>query len=171
MSSGSTCKVILVGNLGRDPESRTMQNGDTVVSLSVATSESWNDKASGERRERVEWHKVVVFNQVLGKIADQYLRKGAKVYLEGTLQTRKWTDQQGQDKYTTEVVLPRFGGELQMLSSRAESADGDVGERTAQRPARTAQSRREPAMAGGGGFAPPGAGDLDDAIPFGAAML
>ena len=166
--SGSICKVILVGNLGRDPESRSTQNGDTIVNLSVATSESWNDKQSGERRERVEWHKVVIFNQVLGKVADQYLRKGAKVYLEGTLQTRKWTDQQGQDKYTTEVVLPRFGGELQMLSSRADSADGDAD----QRSTRPAQPRREPAMAGAGrsGGTPswdaPNGGDLDDEIPF-----
>jgi len=168
MSTGSACKVILVGNLGRDPESRSTPSGDTIVSLSVATSESWNDKQSGERRERAEWHKVVIFNQVLGKVADQYLRKGAKVYLEGTLQTRKWADQQGVERYTTEVVLPRFGGELQMLGSRADS---EADERPAARPARTTQPRREPAMAGGGGFVPPGAGDLDDEIPFGPAVL
>lgn len=166
--SGSACKVILLGNLGRDPESRTTQGGDTVVSLSVATSESWTDKQSGERRERVEWHRIVIFNQVLASVAERFLKRGAKVYLEGTLQTRKWTDQQGQEKYTTEVVLPRFGGELQMLGSRA---DGDAGEPAAPRPARTAQPRREPAMSGGGGFAPPGGSDLDDEIPFGAQVL
>jgi len=166
--SGSTCKVILLGNLGRDPESRTTQGGDTIVSLSVATSESWNDKQSGERRERVEWHRVVIFNQVLASVAERFLKRGAKVYLEGTLQTRKWTDQQGQDKYTTEVVLPRFGGELQMLGSRT---DNDAGEPAAPRPARTAQPRREPAMTGGSGFAPPGGGDLDDDIPFGPQVL
>jgi single-strand DNA-binding protein len=165
--TGSVNKVILVGNLGKDPESRTAQSGDTIVTFSVATTESWNDKQSGERRERTEWHKVVVFNQHIAGVAERFLSKGAKVYLEGTLQTRKWTDQQGQEKYTTEIVLPRFGtGELRMLSSRAEG--GDAGEPSG-RPARTTQPRREPAMAGGGGFGPPG-GDLDD-IPFGPQVL
>ena len=161
--SGTTCKVILVGNLGRDPESRTSQAGDTIVILSIATSEAWTDKASGERRERTEWRRVVIFNPVLAGVAERFLRKGAKVYLEGTLQTRKWTDQQGQDRYTTEVVLPRFKGELQMLSGRDD--EDDAGERPAST-ARATRPRREPAMAGGGGFVPPGGGDLDDAIPF-----
>ena len=120
--SGSVNKVTLIGNLGRDPEVRAMQNGDKIVQLSVATSERWKDKNSGEQRERTEWHRVVIFNDALGKIAEQYLKKGSTVYLEGQLQTRKWTDQQsGQDKYTTEVVLQRYRGELTLLGSRSEN--------------------------------------------------
>ncbi len=120
--SGSVNKVTLVGNLGRDPEIRAMQNGDKIVQLSVATSDRWKDKNSGEQRERTEWHRVVIFNDALGKIAEQYLKKGSTVYLEGQLQTRKWTDQQsGQDKYTTEVVLQRYRGELTLLGSRPEN--------------------------------------------------
>ena len=120
--SGSVNKVTLVGNLGRDPEIRAMQNGDKIVQLSVATSDRWKDKNSGEQRERTEWHRVVIFNDALGKIAEQYLKKGSTVYLEGQLQTRKWTDQQsGQDKYTTEVVLQRYRGELTLLGSRSEN--------------------------------------------------
>ena len=120
--SGSVNKVTLVGNLGRDPEVRAMQNGDKIVQLSVATSDRWKDKNSGEQRERTEWHRVVIFNDALGKIAEQYLKKGSTVYLEGQLQTRKWTDQQsGQDKYTTEVVLQRYRGELTLLGSRSEN--------------------------------------------------
>ncbi len=123
--AGSVNKVILVGNLGRDPEVRTMQSGDKVVNLSVATSESWKDKATGERKERTEWHRVVIFNQGLVTIAERYLKKGAKVYLEGQLETRKWTDQaSGQDKYSTEVVLRPFRGELTMLDSRGGAAGG-----------------------------------------------
>lgn len=120
--AGSVNKVILVGNLGRDPEVRSMQNGDEVAQLSVATSETWKDKASGERKERTEWHRVVIFNEHLVKVARDYLRKGSKVYLEGSLQTRKWTDKDGAEKFTTEVVLQRFKGELTML-------DGPSGER------------------------------------------
>ena len=116
--AGSVNKVILVGNLGRDPEVRHTQDGNPIVNLSIATSETWKDRNSGERRERTEWHRVVIFNERLGEVAQQYLRKGAKVYLEGQLQTRKWTDQSGVEKYTTEVVLQRFRGELQMLDSR-----------------------------------------------------
>src|SRR5690606_22174506 len=116
--AGSVNKVLLIGNLGSDPEVRRMQSGDAVVNLSVATSESWRDKHSGERREKTEWHRVVIFNDHLAKVAEQYLRKGMKVYLEGQLQTRKWQDQSGQDRYSTEVVLQRFRGELQMLDSR-----------------------------------------------------
>ena len=120
--SGSVNKVTLVGNLGRDPEVRAMQNGDKIVQLSVATSDRWKDKNSGEQRERTEWHRVVIFNEALGKIAEQYLKKGSTVYLEGQLQTRKWTDQQsGQEKYTTEVVLQRYRGELTLLGSRPEN--------------------------------------------------
>tara|TARA_Y100000991_G_scaffold209558_1_gene189850 strand:- start:195 stop:659 length:465 start_codon:yes stop_codon:yes gene_type:complete len=120
--SGSVNKVTLVGNLGRDPEVRAMQNGDKIVQLSVATSDRWKDKNSGEQRERTEWHRVVIFNDALGKIAEQYLKKGSTVYLEGQLQTRKWTDQQsGQEKYTTEVVLQRYRGELTLLGSRSEN--------------------------------------------------
>ena len=118
--AGSVNKVILVGNLGRDPEIRTTQDGTQIANLSVATSETWRDRASGERRERTEWHRVVIFNENLVKVAQQYLKKGSKVYLEGALQTRKWTDQSGQEKYTTEVVLPRFRGELTMLDGRGE---------------------------------------------------
>lgn len=120
--SGSVNKVTLVGNLGRDPEIRAMQNGDKIVQLSVATSDRWKDKNSGEQRERTEWHRVVIFNDALGRIAEQYLKKGSTVYLEGQLQTRKWTDQQsGQEKFTTEVVLQRYKGELTLLGSRPEN--------------------------------------------------
>ena len=120
--SGSVNKVTIVGNLGRDPEVRAMQNGEKIIQLSVATSDRWKDKSTGEQRERTEWHRVVIFNDALGKIAEQYLKKGSTVYLEGQLQTRKWTDQQsGQEKYTTEVVLQRYRGELTLLGSRPEN--------------------------------------------------
>jgi len=118
--AGSVNKVIFIGNLGKDPEVRRMTSGEPVVNLSVATSETWRDKASGERKERTEWHRVVIFNENLAKVAEQYLRKGAKVYLEGALQTRKWTDKEGAERYSTEVVLQRFRGELVMLDSRGE---------------------------------------------------
>ena len=124
--SGSVNKVTLVGNLGRDPEIRAMQNGDKIVQLSIATSDRWKDKNSGEQRERTEWHRVVIFNDALGKIAEQYLKKGSTVYLEGQLQTRKWTDQQsGQEKYTTEVVLQRYRGDLTLLGSRPDNQVGN----------------------------------------------
>ena len=119
--AGSVNKVTLVGNLGRDPEVRSMQDGGKIVQLSIATSESWKDKNSGERREKTEWHRVVIFNENLGRTAEQYLKKGSTVYIEGQLQTRKWPDQQGQEKYTTEVVLQRYRGELTMLGGRADS--------------------------------------------------
>ena len=120
--SGSVNKVTLIGNLGRDPEVRAMQNGDKIVQLSIATSDRWKDKSSGEQRERTEWHRVVIFNDALGNIAEQYLKKGSTVYLEGQLQTRKWTDQQsGQEKYTTEIVLQRYKGELTLLGSRSNN--------------------------------------------------
>src|SRR6202171_1378539 len=127
--AGSVNKVILVGNLGKDPEIRRTQDGRPIANLSVATSESWRDKATGERRERTEWHRVVIFNEGLCKVAEQYLKKGAKVYLEGQLQTRKWQDQQGQDRYSTEVVLQGFNSQLTMLDRvGAGGAGGDAGE-------------------------------------------
>lgn len=121
--AGSVNKVILIGNLGNEPEARMMQSGDEVVNLSVATSESWKDKNTGERRENTQWHRVVIFNQGLVKVAKSYLHKGSKVYIEGQLETRKWTDQNGNDKYTTEVVLRPFRGELTMLDSRNSGGD------------------------------------------------
>ncbi len=123
--AGSVNKVILVGNLGRDPEVRRMTSGDPVVNLSVATSESWKDKASGERKEKTEWHRVVIFNPNLADVAEKYLKKGSKVYLEGQLSTRKYTDKDGAEKYTTEVVLNRFRGELVMLDSRGAGEGGE----------------------------------------------
>lgn len=160
--AGSVNKVILVGNLGRDPEVRNMQDGGKVVSLSVATSERWRDKGSGENKERTEWHRVVIFNEKLGEIAERYLRKGSKVYLEGALQTRKWTGNDGQERYTTEVVLQRFRGELTLLDGGrgGEATAGGFGGEGDFAPA-------EPR--GGGGQANPrrgGLADLDDEIPF-----
>jgi single-strand DNA-binding protein len=161
--AGSVNKVILVGNLGKDPEVRTMNNGGEVVSFSVATSENWNDKASGERREKTEWHNVVIFNENLGRIAKQYLRKGSSVYVEGQLQTRKWQDQNGNDRYTTEVVLQRFRGELTLLGGRGEggSQGGGGGSRDWGGDGGSSQF-------GGGSSAPRGAfdSDLDDDVPF-----
>ena len=122
--AGSVNKVILVGNLGKDPEVRRMQSGDPVVNLSLATSETWRDKSSGERKEKTEWHRVVIFNKNLADVAEKYLRKGSKVYVEGSLQTRKWTDKDGQEKYSTEVVLQNFRGELTMLDSKGEGGGG-----------------------------------------------
>jgi single-strand DNA-binding protein len=120
--AGSMNKVILVGNLGKDPDVRRTNAGDPVVNLSLATSESWRDKTSGERKEKTEWHRVVIFNENIAKVAEQYLRKGAKIYVEGQLQTRKWTDKDGAERYSTEVVLQRFRGELVMLDSRGDNA-------------------------------------------------
>ena len=120
--AGSVNKVILVGNLGKDPEVRRLGSGEPVVNLSLATSESWKDKATGERKEKTEWHRVVIFNENLARVAEQYLRKGSKVYVEGQLQTRKWQDQSGQEKYSTEVVLQRFRGELTLLDGRGGGA-------------------------------------------------
>lgn len=161
--AGSVNKVILVGNLGKDPEVRTMNNGGEVVSFSVATSENWNDKASGERREKTEWHNVVIFNENLGRIAKQYLRKGSSVYVEGQLQTRKWQDQNGNDRYTTEVVLQRFRGELTLLGGRGEGGGqgGGGGSRDWGGDGGSSQF-------GGGSSAPRGAfdSDLDDDVPF-----
>src|SRR5579875_3768818 len=125
--SGSVNKVILVGNLGRDPEVRRMNSGDSVVSFSLATTESWRDKATGERKDRTEWHNIVIFNENLGKIAEQYCKKGSKVYLEGQLQTREYTDRDGNQRRTTEVVLQRFRGELTLLDSRGRGEGFDAG--------------------------------------------
>jgi single-strand DNA-binding protein len=122
--AGSVNKVILIGNLGKDPEIRTLNSGDRVANLTLATSESWRDKSSGERKEKTEWHRVVIFNDGIVKVVESYLKKGSKVYIEGQLQTRKWTDQQGQEKYSTEIVLQKFRGELTMLEGRGQNAEG-----------------------------------------------
>jgi len=161
--AGSVNKVILVGNLGRDPEVKHLNDGSPVVNLSVATSESWRDRGSGERKERTEWHRVVIFNEGLAKIAEQYLKKGSKIYLEGALQTRKWTDQQGVEKYSTEVVLQGFNSALTMLDrAGGGGGGGDYGDSSDFGSSRPAARERQPAMAGGGGKR----GDLDDEIPF-----
>jgi single-strand DNA-binding protein len=152
--AGSVNKVILVGNLGKDPEVRRMTSGEPVVNLSVATSESWKDKSSGERKEKTEWHRVVIFNENLAKVAEQYLRKGSKVYLEGSLTTRKWTDKDGQEKYSTEVVLNRFNGTLVMLDGRSGGEGGSFGGGNRDR-----VGASEPA----GSFQ---RDELDDEIPF-----
>jgi len=160
--AGSVNKVILIGNLGADPEIRRTQDGRPIANLRVATSESWRDKATGERKEKTEWHRVVIFNEGLCRIAEQYLKKGSKVYLEGALQTRKWTDQQGVERYSTEVVLQGFNSQLTMLDRAGGGAgegslDSGTGEFGSAGP--TAREKK-PAMAGGK------RGDLDDEIPF-----
>jgi single-strand DNA-binding protein len=159
--AGSVNKVILIGNLGADPEIRRTQDGRPIANLRVATSESWRDKTTGERREKTEWHRVVIFNEGLCRVAEQYLKKGAKVYLEGALQTRKWQDQSGQEKYSTEVVLQGFNSVLTMLDGRggggADAATGDSG---ADFGSAGPTTTRKPAMAGGRG------NDMDDEIPF-----
>ncbi len=139
--AGSVNKVILIGNLGADPEVRRLNSGDQVVNMRVATTETWRDKASGERKERTEWHNVVIFNENLGKIAEQYCKKGTKVYLEGQLQTRKWQDQSGEDRYTTEVVLQRFRGELTLLDLRGAAATATAFPTRAAPPAASAAPR------------------------------
>lgn len=170
--AGSVNKVILVGNVGRDPEVRNTPSGAKVVNFTLATSESWNDRASGERKERTEWHRVVVWNEKLGEIIEKYVHKGSKVYVEGTLQTRKWTDQSGQEKYTTEVVLQAYRGELTLLDSRngGEGAGESGGgyQRSERAPARPAQAPASSKPAGGSPSwdAPRTGGDLDDEIPF-----
>ena len=163
--AGSVNKVILVGNLGKDPEIRRTQDGRPIANLSVATSESWRDKTTGERKEKTEWHRVVIFNEGLCKIVEQYLKKGSKVYLEGALQTRKWTDKDGHDKYSTEVVLQGFNSQLTMLDGRAGGSgaaggsDDDFG--SSGPSGGSAPARRQPAMAGAGKR-----DDMDDEIPF-----
>lgn len=160
--AGSVNKVILVGNLGRDPETRTMQNGNKLVNMSVATSETWKDRQTGERREKTEWHRVVVFDERIAETCERYLKKGSKVYLEGTLQTRKWTGNDGVEKYTTEVVIPRFNGVMTMLDTRGGGGGGnDWGG--------GAPDWDGPDSGGGGGGSGGsggGRGDLDDEIPF-----
>jgi single-strand DNA-binding protein len=155
--AGSVNKVILVGNLGRDPEIRRTQDGRPIANLSVATSESWRDKNTGERREKTEWHRVVIFNEGLCRVVEQYLKKGAKVYLEGQLQTRKYQDKDGNEKYSTEVVLQGFNSTLTMLDSRGGGASADNSDFGSAGPATTRE--RKPAMAGA-------RGDMDDEIPF-----
>lgn len=157
-------KVILVGRLGKDPESKTFANGGTVVQFTMATSENWRDKATGERKEKTEWHRVVIFNDNLVKVAENFLRKGAKVYLEGSLQTRKWTDQSGAEKFSTEIILQKYRGELTMLDGKAGGSAG--------------ADDRDEGYSSGGGYAPSGraaqpsgpresfSADLDDEIPF-----
>ncbi len=177
--AGSVNKVILVGNLGKDPESRSFQNGGKVVNFTLATSETWNDRGSGERKEKTEWHNVVIRNEKLGEIAERYLKKGAKVYIEGSIQSRKYQDQSGQEKYITEVIVGPFRGELTMLSGRGEEGGMDAGggggggyrERSPASAPRNAPARS--GGGGGGGGAPSwdsgrggGGGDLDDEIPF-----
>ncbi|MGX7707891.1 single-stranded DNA-binding protein [Methylobacterium sp. Gmos1] len=192
--AGSVNKVILVGNLGRDPETRRLASGDPVVNLRLATSESWKDKASGERKEKTEWHSVVIYNENLARVAEQYLRKGSKVYVEGQLQTRKWQDQSGVEKYTTEIVLQRFRGELTILDGRGGGSEGGMAEmgaddmgggmgggqisrggdyggggggggRSSGGRSSSSGGERRPASSGGGGNQKR-YDDLDDDIPF-----
>jgi single-strand DNA-binding protein len=160
--AGSVNKVILVGNLGADPEIRHTQDGRPIVNLRVATSESWRDKGTGERREKTEWHRVVIFNENLAKVAEQYLKKGSKVYIEGQLQTRKWQDQSGQDRYSTEVVLQQFRGELTMLDGRQ---GGGGGEDRQSASGGSGDFGRSSALGGKGGGASFDK-ELDDEIPF-----
>jgi len=182
--AGSVNKVILVGNLGKDPEVRSTQSGGKIVNLTVATSESWNDKASGERKEKTEWHRVVIFDERNADVAERYLKKGRKIYVEGTLQTRKWTDQSGQEKYTTEVVIDRFRGNLTLIDSNRGGEEegggfgggqgaGGGGYNRDRAPAARPAAARSPAPSGGqgggqqgGGGWDNGGGDLDDEIPF-----
>ncbi|MBY0500400.1 MAG: single-stranded DNA-binding protein [Alphaproteobacteria bacterium] len=150
--AGSVNKVILVGNLGKDPEVRMTQDGTKIVNLALATSEQWRDRDTQERKERTEWHRVVIFNEKLAEVADKYLRKGAKIYIEGQLQTRKWTDQSGQERYTTEIVVPRFRGEMTMLDSARSQGGGDM--------------TSFDAPSNGAREALPSMGEIDDEIPF-----
>src|ERR1700730_17472038 len=164
--AGSVNKVILVGNLGKDPEIRRTQDGRPIANLSIATSETWRDKGTGERKEKTEWHRVVIFSEPLCKIVEQYLQKGAKVYIEGALQTRKWTDQAGVEKYSTEVVLQGFNSTLTMLDGRAGGGGGSFAEDNGggdfgvSGPSSAPQRRMAPAGGGGRG------NDMDDDIPF-----
>lgn len=166
--AGSVNKVILIGNLGRDPEVRHTNDGRPIVNLSVATSEQWRDKSSGERREKTEWHRVVVFDEKICEVAQKYLNKGSTVYLEGALQTRKWTDQQGVEKYSTEVVLQRFSGKLTMLGSRGSGGDGggDYGGGQGGGGDYGGGSGGGDDFGGGQGGGAPSGGGLDDEIPF-----
>jgi single-strand DNA-binding protein len=165
--AGSVNKVILVGNLGQDPDVKRLPSGDPVVNLRIATSESWRDKNSGERKEKTEWHSVVIFNENLAKVAEQYLKKGAKVYIEGQLQTRQWEDQSGQKRYSTEVVLQRYRGELQMLDSRGGGAGGgDYADRSGRGAEFGSSGPMERNGAGGGSSPSRMHAEMDDEIPF-----
>jgi single-strand DNA-binding protein len=164
--AGSVNKVILVGNLGKDPEIRSTQDGRKIVTFSLATSESWRDKNSGERKEKTEWHRVVIFNEALAKVAEQYLKKGSKIYVEGALQTRKWTDQAGVEKYTTEIVLQNYRSELTMLDGRGEGGGSGGGGGFS---GGSDEGYGGGGGGGGGGSRPerrPPGPDLDDEIPF-----
>ena len=156
--AGSVNKVILVGNLGADPEVRRLNSGEPVVNMRIATSESWRDKQTGERRERTEWHNIVIFNENLAKVAEQYLKKGSKVYIEGQLQTRQWEDQSGQKRYTTEIVLQRYRGELQMLDTRGGGAE----DRSGRGSDFGSSGPMEKTESGGGSLKE----EIDDEIPF-----
>jgi single-strand DNA-binding protein len=163
--AGSVNKVILIGNLGRDPEVRSFQNGGKVVNLRIATSDTWRDKQTGERKERTEWHSVAIFNEALAKIAEQYLKKGSTVYIEGSLETRKWQDQSGQDKYTTEIVLRPYNGNLTLLGGRDGGGAGSGGgydDRGGYDDGGQGGGYGGGTSAGGGG----GRSDMDDEIPF-----
>ena len=164
--AGSVNKVIIVGNLGRDPEVRTFQNGGKVCNLRIATSENWKDRNTGERRERTEWHSVAIFSEPLAKIAEQYLRKGSKVYVEGQLETRKWQDQSGQDRYSTEIVLRPYRGELTLLDGRGENGNGGGG--GGYRSDDGGYGGSSGGGGRGGGYGGPSgpASDMDDEIPF-----
>lgn len=159
--SGSLNKVILIGNLGKDPEERRLNSGDAVVSFSIATSDRWKDKATGERREKTEWHNIVIFNENLGRVAMQYLKKGSSVYIEGALQTRKWQDKEGHDKYTTEVVLQKFRGELTLLGSKSSTGEASNDDFAASGSGSGGGGYKKAATGGG-----PSGGELDDEIPF-----
>ncbi|MBF0856579.1 single-stranded DNA-binding protein [Gluconobacter oxydans] len=157
--AGSVNKVILVGNLGKDPEVRNTQSGSKIVSFPLATSDTWNDRQSGERRERTEWHRVVIFNERAGDVAERFLRKGRKVYIEGELRTRKWTDQGGQEHYTTEVVIDRYRGELVLIDNNRGNGNGDAG-------GYDNGGSRGGTNGNGGSWDGPGGDDLDDQVPF-----
>ncbi len=165
--AGSVNKVIIIGNLGRDPEVRTFPNGGKVCNLRVATTDTWRDKNSGERKERTEWHSVAIFNEGLVRVAEQYLRKGSKVYIEGSLQTRKWQDQSGNDRYSTEVVLQGFGSTLVMLDGRGEGGGGNQGGSYGGDQSSGGYGGGGQSSGGSGGYGGPSAGnDMDDEIPF-----
>jgi single-strand DNA-binding protein len=160
--AGSVNKVILVGNLGKDPEIRTLNSGDRVANLRIATSETWRDKASGERKEKTEWHQVVIFNENIVKVAENYLKKGSTVYIEGSLQTRKWSDAQGVEKYSTEIVLQKFRGELTMIGGRGDGASSGGGEDYGS----SSSGFQSGGRAQGSGPRESFSADLDDEIPF-----
>ena len=164
--SGSLNKVMLIGNLGRDPEIRHTQDGRPIANLRIATTDTWRDRNSGERKERTEWHNVVIFSEGLCRVVEQYLRKGSKVYVEGSLQTRKWQDQSGQDRYTTEVVIQNFGGTLTMLDGRGEGGGSGGGGGDYGGGSGGGYGGGQRGGGGGGGGAPRGGEEFDDDIPF-----